>query len=139
MRKIRGEQIGMIFQEPQTALNPLHTIEKQIGEVLYLHQNTKRKEANARILELPLVGRQVYDLVTISGAAVQTGTATPLSRAAYPGTPTFSIAGSVNGGNTVTLDGAMHNDVASNTALPLPFPDAMQEFKIETSSPGCTP
>src|SRR5207244_3012488 len=54
--------------------------------------------------------------------------------AAYPGTPTFSIAGSLNGGNTVTLDGAMHNDVASNTALPLPFPDALQEFKVETSS-----
>jgi hypothetical protein len=83
---------------------------------------------------LPLVGRQVYDLVTISGAAVQTGTATTLNRAAYPGTPTFSIAGSLNGGNTVTLDGALHNDVASNTALPLPFPDALQEFKVETSS-----
>ena len=52
----------------------------------------------------------------------------------YPGTPTFSIAGSLNTGNTVTLDGAMHNDVASNTALPLPFPDALQEFKVETSS-----
>ena len=52
MRKIRGEQIGMIFQEPQTALNPLHTIEKQIGEVLFLHQNMKRKAANTRILEL---------------------------------------------------------------------------------------
>ena len=57
MRKIRGEQIGMIFQEPQTALNPLHTIEKQIGEVLFLHQNMKRKAANTRILELlDLVG-----------------------------------------------------------------------------------
>jgi hypothetical protein len=89
---------------------------------------------NSRILELPLVGRQVYDLVTLSGAAVQTGAATTLNRAAYPGTPTFSIAGSLNGGNTVTLDGALHNDVASNTALPLPFPDALQEFKVETSS-----
>jgi hypothetical protein len=76
----------------------------------------------------------VYDLVTLSGAAVQTGTATTNNRAAYPGTPTFAIAGSLNTGNTVTLDGAQHNDVASNTALPLPFRDALQEFKIETSS-----
>jgi microcin C transport system ATP-binding protein len=52
MRNIRGQQIGMIFQEPQSALNPLHTIEKQIGEVLKLHQNMGAKAAKARILEL---------------------------------------------------------------------------------------
>lgn len=57
MRTIRGRQIGMIFQEPQTALNPLHTIEKQIGEVLRLHQNMNRRDADKRILELmDLVG-----------------------------------------------------------------------------------
>src|SRR5688572_2924588 len=39
MQRIRGAQIGMIFQEPQSALNPLHNIERQIGEVLRLHQN----------------------------------------------------------------------------------------------------
>lgn len=52
MRHIRGSQIGMIFQEPMTALNPLHTIEKQIGEVLRLHQNMKNNEAKQRVLEL---------------------------------------------------------------------------------------
>ena len=36
--KVRGGRIGMIFQEPMTSLNPLHHIEKQIGEVLYVHQ-----------------------------------------------------------------------------------------------------
>ena len=57
MRGIRGQQIGMIFQEPQSALNPLHTIEKQIGEVLKLHQNMNTRAANVRILELmDLVG-----------------------------------------------------------------------------------
>ncbi len=57
MRKIRGQQIGMIFQEPQSALNPLHTIEKQISEVLFLHQNMSKKDAKARVLELmDLVG-----------------------------------------------------------------------------------
>ena len=52
MRTIRGSQIGMIFQEPQSALNPLHTIEKQIGEILKLHQNMNKKQARERVLEL---------------------------------------------------------------------------------------
>ncbi len=52
MRKIRGSQIGMIFQEPQSALNPLHTIERQIGEILRLHQNMSKTQARTRILEL---------------------------------------------------------------------------------------
>ncbi|MCF8496347.1 MAG: ABC transporter ATP-binding protein [Alphaproteobacteria bacterium] len=52
MRAIRGSQIGMIFQEPQSALNPLHTIEKQIGEMLLLHQKMSRARAKARVLEL---------------------------------------------------------------------------------------
>lgn len=57
MRSIRGQQIGIIFQEPQTALNPLHTIEKQIAEVLKIHQGMSDKKARTRIFELlDLVG-----------------------------------------------------------------------------------
>ncbi len=52
MRTIRGSQIGMIFQEPQSALNPLHTIERQIGEVLKLHQKMNPAHTKARVLEL---------------------------------------------------------------------------------------
>lgn len=52
MRNIRGSQIGMIFQEPQSALNPLHSIEKQIGEVLKLHQGMNGDAARKRVLEL---------------------------------------------------------------------------------------
>ncbi|MGH1398469.1 MAG: ABC transporter ATP-binding protein [Alphaproteobacteria bacterium] len=52
MRTIRGSQIGMIFQEPQSALNPLHTIERQIGEILRLHQNMSKAQAKERVLEL---------------------------------------------------------------------------------------
>jgi len=52
MRKIRGQQIGMIFQEPQSALNPLHTIEKQISEVLKIHQGMGNDKARVRVLEL---------------------------------------------------------------------------------------
>ncbi|GAB4360222.1 MAG: ABC transporter ATP-binding protein [Gammaproteobacteria bacterium] len=57
LREIRGDRIGMIFQEPMTSLNPLHTVEKQIGETLQLHRGLTPKQARARILELlDLVG-----------------------------------------------------------------------------------
>ena len=52
MRRIRGDQIGMIFQEPLTALNPLHTVEKQIGEILELHKGLKGADKDKRIGEL---------------------------------------------------------------------------------------
>ena len=52
IRRIRGNDITIIFQEPMTSLNPLHTIEKQIGEILELHRGISRGAARARILEL---------------------------------------------------------------------------------------
>jgi len=54
LRDIRGDRIAMIFQEPLTALNPLHTVEKQIGEIILLHQ--RKLSANA-------VRRRVVDLL----------------------------------------------------------------------------
>ncbi|TGG91558.1 ABC transporter ATP-binding protein [Natronospirillum operosum] len=51
LRFIRGHRISMIFQEPMTSLNPLHTIEKQLGEAILLHDGTGRKKARPRILE----------------------------------------------------------------------------------------
>ena len=57
MERIRGDRIGMIFQEPMTSLNPLHTIEKQLNEVLLIHKGLNAKAARARSLELlSLVG-----------------------------------------------------------------------------------
>jgi microcin C transport system ATP-binding protein len=52
MRKVRGGGIGMVFQEPMTSLNPLHTIEKQIGETLELHTGLTGSAARERITEL---------------------------------------------------------------------------------------
>jgi len=52
LQKIRGNHIGMIFQEPMTSLNPLHTIGKQISEVLFLHKNMDAQQARARTIEL---------------------------------------------------------------------------------------
>ncbi len=52
LRAIRGDQIGMIFQEPMTSLNPLHKVQKQIGETLMLHRGMTEAAARARTLEL---------------------------------------------------------------------------------------
>ena len=57
MRTLRGNRIGIIFQEPMTSLNPLHTVEKQIGEVLLLHKANTANQVRERIIELlKLVG-----------------------------------------------------------------------------------
>jgi len=52
LRDIRGNDISFIFQEPMTSLNPLHTLEKQIGESLALHQGVTGDKARARIIDL---------------------------------------------------------------------------------------
>ena len=52
IRKVRGNDITIIFQEPMTSLNPLHTIEKQIAEILLLHQGLTGVAARTRIIEL---------------------------------------------------------------------------------------
>jgi len=52
LRRIRGNRIAMVFQEPMTSLNPLHSVEKQVAETLILHKGLDRKAARARTLEL---------------------------------------------------------------------------------------
>ena len=52
MRGIRGQKISIIFQEPMTTLNPLHTIEKQVGEIIKLHQNLDDATTRTRVIEL---------------------------------------------------------------------------------------
>jgi hypothetical protein len=90
---------------------------------------------NQRILELPLNGRNVTDLITLNGAAVQTGQS---DQRIFSGRPYISIGGMatlpLGGGPTDwILDGANHYDFMSGTTMPLAFPDAVQEFKVETS------
>lgn len=52
MRKVRGNDISMIFQEPMTSLNPVFTVERQLTEVLILHQKLSKKQATKRAIEL---------------------------------------------------------------------------------------
>jgi hypothetical protein len=85
---------------------------------------------NERIVELPLQGRQVTDLLVLSGAAVQTDV---VSSRGVPGGVNISVAGGLRTGVGYTLDGANHNNKQQNANLPLPFPDALQEFRVATS------
>src|SRR5688572_18442762 len=85
---------------------------------------------NERILELPLQGRQVTDLIVLAGAAVQTGT--PPSHH-FSGGVRVAVAGGQTFGVAYLLDGALHNDLQSSGGMPLPFPDALQEFRVATS------
>jgi hypothetical protein len=84
---------------------------------------------NEQILQLPLNGRNAAELVLTVGAAVQTGT----PARGVPGGLQISVAGGLPFGVTYTLDGATHNNPQSNTNFPLPFPDALQEFRVATS------
>ena len=61
LRAIRGRRVGMIFQEPMTSLNPLHTVGRQIAETLRLHQGMTPKAARARVAELARPRRSVAD------------------------------------------------------------------------------
>src|SRR5438105_5027729 len=85
---------------------------------------------NERIVELPLQGRQVTDLIVLAGGAVQTGV--PPNHH-FQGGVNISVAGGQVFGVAYLLDGALHNDVQNSGGLPLPFPDALQEFRVATS------
>jgi peptide/nickel transport system ATP-binding protein len=62
MRKIRGNQISMIFQEPMTSLNPVYSVGNQVAEIIKLHQNLSRSETRERVIEM-------FQLVGIPAAA----------------------------------------------------------------------
>ena len=90
---------------------------------------------NQRVLELPLNGRQTLDLVYMTGMAVSGGTlggARGVATSTSPGT--IAVAGGLPNATTYTLDGATHNDPFNGSSMPLPFPEALQEFKVETSA-----
>jgi len=111
------------------------TVEVQADTALVETRSTGISQVidNTRVLELPLNGRQATELILLSGVATTSdqGTLNPGSRN-YP-TIIIQVAGGMQAGLTYNLDGGNHNDPYNNLNLPLPFPDALQEFKVETS------
>ena len=84
-----------------------------------------------RIVQLPLQGRNVTDLIMLAGAAVNTGRV--LANLNRADGVAIAVAGGLRTGVAYTLDGALNNDFYDNTNLPFPFPDALQEFSVDTS------
>jgi hypothetical protein len=115
-------EVGQITEQVEVQANAaqVETRPTSVGSVI----------ENERILELPLNGRQATDLIVLAGAAVQTGSS---SSQAFQGGAKISIAGGLSSGVNFALDGAMHNNPYDGTNQPLPFPDALQEFKVETT------
>jgi hypothetical protein len=88
----------------------------------------RRKRA---IVELPLQGRQVTDLIVMACAAVNNDT--EVNPRYTRGGVWISVAGGLPIGVAYLLDGAAHSDAQSNMNLPMPFPDTLQEFRVATS------
>lgn len=85
-----------------------------------------------RIVELPLNGRNATDLIQLAGSTVFAGQGS--SGASIPGSEALSVAGGLTYGVGYRLDGADYNNPYDATSMPFPFPDALQEFKVETSA-----
>src|SRR5215510_11061027 len=115
-------EVGQVTEqvEVQANVSQVETRSTAVGQVI----------ENERILELPLNGREVTDLIVLSGAAVQTAKADTTS---WQGGRAISVAGGLDFGVSYSLDGALHNNVYDGTQMPMPFPDALQEFKVEAS------
>jgi len=89
---------------------------------------------NTRVLELPLNGRNAAELIFLAGMATPGNGGSGLNSVRNYPTVLISVAGGQGNGLTYLLDGANHNDPYNNSSLPFPFPDALQEFKVETSA-----
>ncbi len=138
-------QTGIVLQvSANPAINPVlevgqvaETVEVRADAALVETRNTGIATLldNQRVLELPLNGRQVTELVLLSGTATEVeGPVSHLN----PGSRNYktviiSVGGGLEVGLGYRLDGSYHNDPFNNLNLPLPFPDALQEFKVETS------
>jgi carboxypeptidase family protein len=88
-----------------------------------------------RINDLPLNGRQATQLILLSGASFQpTGSNSMTGSKNYSSSTTISVGGGQVNGTAYLLDGGDNTDTMTNVNLPFPFPDALQEFSVETSA-----
>jgi hypothetical protein len=134
-------QTGIVLQ---VATNPTIDVALSLGAVsqtVQVEANAAQVETentsvgtvieNQRIVDLPLNGRQATDLIQLTGAAIPAGVN---GTAGFPGGQNIAIAGGQLSGIGYFLDGTLYNNPFDATNLPFPFPDALQEFKVETST-----
>ncbi|PYR83439.1 MAG: hypothetical protein DMG19_19110 [Acidobacteria bacterium] len=123
-------EVGQVAEQVEVQANAalVDTRNSTVGSVI----------ENERVLELPLNGRNVTDLIVLAGGAVDQSTGSQsinvMAIGGASGTsPVLSIAGGASWGSGYSLDGANHVNYMTGTTMNMPFPDAMQEFKVETS------
>ena len=117
-------EVGAVTQQVEVQANAsmAETETAAVGQVI-----------NAQnVLDLPLNGRNPSQLVVLSGASTIVGGF--IGSKNYPTSVTISVAGGATNGTDYLMDGGYHNDVFSAVNLPLPFPDVLQEFSVQTSS-----
>jgi hypothetical protein len=135
-------QVGIVLQvNANPVINPILEV-GQVSEQVEVQANAALVETrsqgvgavmeNQRILELPLNGRQVADLIELSGAA--TPSVAGQAPKNFQRNVVVSVAGGLGQGLAYVLDGAFHNQFTSGGNMSTPFPDALQEFKLETSA-----
>jgi hypothetical protein len=139
-------QTGIVLQVGASPVINVAMAIGQVAETITVQANASLVETknlgvgqvmdNKRILELPLNGRNTADLIANLPAAVPQPAlnATSRSMGGSSGGIAYSVGGGLSFGVSYVLDGATHNNPYDNLNLPLPFPDAIGEFKAETSA-----
>ncbi|MGH9352384.1 MAG: carboxypeptidase regulatory-like domain-containing protein, partial [Terriglobia bacterium] len=118
-------QVGAVSQQVQVSAGAemVQTEDTSVSEVI----------DQRRINDLPLNGRQVTQLILLSGAAqTPPDLSNYVTTHNYPSSTTVSVAGGQENGNNYLLDGGDNNDSEDSVNLPYPFPDALQEFSVQT-------
>jgi len=124
-------QIGQVTEQVEVQANAalVETRSTAVGQVI----------ESQRILELPLPARNVTNLITLTAGSSQGGSGSVpggFVRGTSAATNYVSVGGGLYFGVMYALDGAMHNDAYDNSQIPFPFPDALQEFKVDASGVG---
>ncbi len=119
-------QIGAVSETVEVSAN---------AGMVETRSNAVAQVVNERqINDLPLNGRQATQLILVSGASAPTPADSLNSSKNYPTSVTMSIAGGQGNSTNYVLDGGDNNHTFTNLNLPFPFPDALQEFNVETSA-----
>ena len=118
-------QVGQISEQVEVEANAglVETRTTAIGHVV----------TNQEVAEMPLNGRDPHELIFLAGMATYPGQGSMNSIRNYP-TVVVSVAGGNGDGVSYLLDGSIWQDPYNSLSMPLPFPDALQEFKVETSA-----
>ncbi len=119
-------QLGPVNQQMQVSADAsmVETQDTSVSQVI----------DQRRIVDLPLNGRQATDLILLSGGSAAPPNSTRvITTHDYANSVGVSVGGGQINGNNYLLDGGDHNDSHSNVNLPFPFPDALQEFSVQTS------